>query len=460
MVTRMQLRFLACLFGSLVLLGCVSGPTTDGGGWLAITNVAIAGVDRARPQPGMTVLVSDGVIDQVGPVSGVALPKGTRVIDGRGAWLMPGIADMHTHVDDPVLFPLLLASGVTTTLNMGGSSADYRQRIRPAVAARCMIGPYPLAALMIDGPGDDGGSAVVPKSTEEARALVRTARTHGYDYIKVYSRLAPAMFEAIADESSKVGITMVGHVVRSVGLKRNLELGLRMVAHGEEYLTVFDDDAAPQTARIPELVRWTVASGATVTANVDGIERIAAQWGDRKPVDAWLAAPEAADLPQSIRDKWGKARYSRMSGSYGREARFVAELALALHRAGVPILVGTDTPDIAGVPPGASALNEIERLSAIGFGNRDALVAATVTAGDFVVRTVPDAQRFGRIAPGYRADLLLLSRDPVADLTALRSPIGVVTNGHWLSSAALREAVAKAASGGDISPCPAFAPRQ
>ncbi len=185
---------------------------------IAIVDVTVVPMDRARVLPHRTVLVEDGVIRTIGRARSVRIPEGAEVVDGSGLWLVPGLADMHAHVSDPADFPRLLEAGVTTTLNMGGASADYRQRIRPALRERTMEGPYPLVAMMIDGPGDPGGSAVVPKTTDEARAYVRDARRNGYDYVKVYSRLQPEMFEAVMDEARRARMPVVGHVVRSVGL--------------------------------------------------------------------------------------------------------------------------------------------------------------------------------------------------------------------------------------------------
>lgn len=425
-MTRILLTLLAVLF--------LAGPTSAGAGpepATAIVNVSVVAMDSPRVSAAQTVVVRGGMIVAVGPAASTPFPRGARVIDGSGRWLIPGLADMHTHVDNPEDFPLLLASGVTTTLNMGGSSEDYRRRIRPAIRSGRLPGPYPLTALMIDGPGDPGGSAVVPRNEAEARAAVRSARAAGYDYIKIYSRLQPLLFEAVMDEARRRRFPVVGHVVRSVGLEKGLARGQTMIAHSEEFLTVFDD-APPDPARIPELVALAVRYRVTVTANIFGLATIAEQWGRPQMVDHYLASPGGLALRPALRDRWRSAAYGRLDGAYTAEARFCEQLTAALHAAGVPILVGSDTPDIPGVSPGRSALSEIRALAAVGISNFDALSSATRVPGEFVARTLPGAERFGLIARGYRGDLVMLTSNPLESLDALDRPAGVMVRGRWL----------------------------
>ena len=424
----MKLRATALAFFSLsgFLPASVSA---DGHRTVAITDVAVVSMTDSRVREHQTVIIHDRVIAATGAERRVRVPRDARVISGTGRWLVPGLVDMHTHVDHLEDLALMVAHGVTTTLNMGGASEAYTTVLAPQLRTGRTIGPYPLLALKIDGPGDEGGTSVVPRTEAEAREFVRTARQHGYDYIKVYSRLQPAIFEAIMDEARRAGIPVVGHVVRSVGIEHSLARGQVMIAHGEEYLTVFGD-GPPAESRIPELVRLSVRYHVTVTANVAGITLIAEQWGHPDAVERYLRRDEALEMRPELRVRWKHAAYQRFGGTYDAEARFVQHLVAALHAARVPIIVGTDTPDIPGVPPGASAVDEIMMLHQIGFTNYEALAAGTREAGRFVARTLPAQPRFGEVRRGYRADLLLLTGNPLEDLTAIRRPLAVIANGN------------------------------
>ena len=134
---------------------------------------------------------------------------------------------------------------------------------------------------------------------------------------------------------------------------------------------------------------------------------------------------------------------AHLKGSYDAEARFAIELVRALHKSSVPILVGTDTPGIPGVAPGYSVHDEIELLARIGFGNYGALAAATSVPGEFVAATLKNSDRFGVVASGYRADLLLLDGDPLKDLMVLRHPRGVMVRGAWLPASQLKSMLSR-----------------
>ncbi|MGZ8363240.1 MAG: amidohydrolase family protein [Caulobacteraceae bacterium] len=432
---------LACLIAGASIAGAVRAAP----GATAFVDVTVIPMDRPGMMTHQTVLVRDARIAAIGRTGAVRIPRSARVIKGRGRWLIPGLADMHTHIDDPRDFPLLLANGVTTTLNMGGASENYRTTIRARLRRGEMLGPYPLMAKKFDGPGDPGGKSVVPNTTDEARAEVRRARSEGFDYIKLYARLTPDIFEAITDEAARQHIAVIGHAVRSVGLKAGIEHGQIMIAHAEEYLTVFDDDSVPDYGRIPELVRMTASHNVTVTANIFGIAKIAEQWGKPDQVSAYLGDPRFQFLRPDLREKWRKASYARLPDTYSAQARFTEKLTAVLHDAHVPIIVGTDAPDIPGVAPGYSVIDEIDALKAVGFSNYDALAAATSVSGDFVARTVPGAERFGVVKAGARADLVLLDQNPLMNLNALKTPAGVMVQGAWLPAAKLREMVKAAA---------------
>lgn len=436
------MRFCKRAITILIVLNSLATPVEASGVTSHTTvfdHVAVVTMADANVLQDQTVVVRDGRIVSITPAGETPPQKGGKVIDGRGRFLAPGLADMHTHIDDPLDFPLLLANGVTTTLNMGGASSAYVHALRAGIRSGRILGPDPMLGLLVDGPGDAGGKGLVPKSTDEARRVVDNAKAEGYDYIKVYSRLQPDMFEAIMDEASRIGIPVIGHVVRSVGLEKSFARGQVMVAHAEEYLTVFDDDDHPDFARIPELVQLTSKYKVVVTANLMGIDNIAAQWGKGDAlVEGLLTTPEALRMRPELRARWRAKGYSRMAGTYNAQATFATALVKALHAAGVPILAGTDAPDIVGSVPGYSLHDEIELLARIGFGNYDALATATRVPGEFVARTLKYPVRFGVVAAGNRADLLLLEGNPLDDLTVLRHPVGVMVRGTWVPAAKLQ----------------------
>ena len=391
-------------------------------------------MDSERVLSHATVVVEDGKITRVGPSASVAAPRGARVIDGRGKFLIPGLADMHTHVDRAEELPLFLAAGVTTTLNMGLASPRFVTETRYQVEHGEIPGPQLFLAFLIDGPGDPGPE-FVPVCEPDARVAVDRAKLLGYDFIKAYSRLQPDIYAAILDEAKKQGIAVVGHIPPMVGLEKALASGQVMVAHGEEYYKTFFDNR-PDESRIPKAVELTKRAGAYVTPNLSLFAVLTERVAHPDSIEAQLARPEVRFVPPDVRAGWISGRSAKPSDRFVPELALIRKLTLAMTRSGVPLLTGTDTPS-NGMVPGISLLEDLSQLVTAGLTPYEALMAATRTAGEFVHAYVPGAERFGTIAPGGRADLVLLEKNPLEDIANVRDPLGVMAHGRWYDAAQL-----------------------
>ena len=140
-----------------------------------------------------------------------------------------------------------------------------------------------------------------------------------------------------------------------------------------------------------------------------------------------------------MRTTWINSDYVKRSGDLTAVLAFLREFTMALQTAGVPLLAGTDSPGIPGMFPGFSIHDDLRTLVESGLSTFQALSAATRTPGEFIMKTVPKAQRFGVVTENYRADLILVSRNPLEDLQVLKSPLGVLCRGRWYESAQLSE---------------------
>jgi hypothetical protein len=151
---------------------------------LAFIDVNLVPMDSERVVPHQTVVVRARQIAAIGPVAVTAVPPQAVRVEGRGSlFLMPGLADMHTHADEPDDFYWYVANGVTTILNMGGESPS----LRPHIEAGDVVGPWIFSSFFMDGPGNAPG----PVFTEHnAREGVRRGKAEGYEFIKVYNSLS------------------------------------------------------------------------------------------------------------------------------------------------------------------------------------------------------------------------------------------------------------------------------
>ncbi len=405
-------------------------------------DVTVIPMDSERVLPHSTVVVEGGEITRVGPSASVMTPAGARVIDGRGKFLVPGLADMHTHVDRAEELPLFLAAGVTTMLNMGLASPRFVTDTRYQVKRGELPGPQLFIAFLIDGPGDPGPE-FVPVCEPDARAAVDRAKLLGYDFIKAYGRLQADIYGVVLDEAKKQGIAVVGHIPPTVGLEKALASGQVMVAHGEEYYKTFFDNK-PDESRIPRAVELTKRAGAYVTPNLSFFAALTQRVAHPESIEAQLGRPEVRLVPPDVRAGWMSGRSAKPSDRFVPELALLRRLTLAMSRADVPLLAGTDTP-ANGMVPGLSLHEDLKQLVIAGLTPYQALAAATRTPGEFIHAHVPGAERFGTIVAGERADLILLEKNPLQDIANLRHSVGVMVRGRWYEAEELTALVQKRA---------------
>lgn len=425
------------LFASLAL-GSVSFAAEPN--VTAFVHVNVVPMDRDRVLTDQTVLIEKGIISAVG--RDVRVPGGARVIDGHGKFLSPGLADMHNHSDTREDMKVYLATGVTTLLNLGGASSDFIDKQVPLLNRGERPGPHIYAALRIDSTPQYG--QLVVKTPEEARWAVRLAKTNGYRFMKFYNNLSPAAFAAADDEARKQGLGLAGHHLEAVPIEREVEGGHFLVAHLEEIMYALfkspDDDPlmAPPDSTITKAIDLLKRNHAFVVADLVTFQTIAEQWGHPEAVTSYFARPDSKYVPLQWRLDWRREDYDKRKGSLAPRALFVARLAKALVDAGVPVVAGTDAPTIPGIVPGFSLHDSLDRLVAAGLTRFQALSTATRVPGEFITQSIHDVPPFGEVRTGYRADLILSESNPLNDLGTLRTPLGVMSHGHWYDRSELQ----------------------
>ena len=402
----------------------------------AIVGVNVIPMDREGVLADQTVIVRGERIERVGDTGLTRVPLGAKRIDGRGKYLIPGLADLHVHVRALEELDAYLRHGVTTIAHLSGAEpgAPDLMRYRDDIAAGRMRGP----ALYLAGPLLDGPRPIFPKlavavpDAAAANRIVREQKSAGYDFIKTYYFLPlPAYLEAVKT-AHEVGMPAIGHLPGAVDLYTALDAGHDLFAHVSDFVwgtplydpkqqTVRDDDA--------EIARAVAATVASKTVMMPAL--IAEHAGIRKidEREAVLADPRVAELAPVVAKMWRGDKYTQ---PLAKPAYPVCQkITKALHDAGVTILTGTDAA-LFGVFPGSGLHEELQELVAAGLRPWDALAASTVNAGTFVNAHVPRAQPFGVIQPGYRADLVLLRADPLADIRNVSQIDAVMAAGRWV----------------------------
>lgn len=418
----------------------------------AFVGANVIPMDSERVLEDQTVVVRDGRIVALGPRSEVEVPAGANRIEAGGRYLIPGLAEMHGHVPavlngpsqfaEDVLF-LYVAAGATTVRGMQGHPSQFELRRR--VESGELIGPR----LFLSSPPLSGNNV---QDAETAERLVRQHRDAGYDLLKVHEGIPKPAYEALARTAHEVGIPFGGHVSDMVGLQGALNARQSTIDHVDNYvLAMLPEGAAPAASnadesRIPELARATREAGVAVVPTM-------ALWEVLLGVHDPETLKDRAELrymPAATVQNWIRqvgARAGRANHAEGkREAELRRRMLGALNDAGATILMGTDAPQLFSVP-GFSLDRELPAMAAAGMTPFEILYSGTVA----VAEHLGIAEESGRIAPGMRADMVLLEANPLQDIGNVQRRAGVMVNGRWLSGEAIQgrlDAIAARNAGG------------
>lgn len=422
----------------------------------AFVDVTVIPMDRERRLPGQTVVVRGDRIVELGPTARVKVPEGATRVEGRGRFLIPGLAEMHAHIPggqasdsavERTLF-LYVAGGLTTVRGMLGHPRHLELRARAARGE--LLSPTIYAA----GPSLNGNSIPDPVA---ARKAVVEQKEAGYDLLKIHPGVSREAFDTLAATARRVGIPFAGHVPEDVGIVRALEARYATIEHLDGYVEGLIREGAPVSAdqsaffglnlgehldesRLPALVAATQRAGVWNVPTQVLLENLVLVGSS-----AELARrPEMRYVAPETRAQWAGVKDNMLAetGSTPESARRTIEmrrrLIKALHAAGAGLLLGSDAPQIYNVP-GFSTHRELESLVAAGLTPYQALETGTRN----IARYFGTERETGTVERGKRADLVLLEADPLADIRNTTRRAGVMVRGRWLAQAEIERRLAE-----------------
>jgi len=402
----------------------------------AFLHVNLIPMDRERVLADQTVVVKDGRIAQIGPSNAVEVPRGARPIEAKGKYLIPGLTDAHVHLYSSTEFPLYLANGVTTVFNLDGRPAHLLWRKQ--VASGELLGPTIFTAGPLFGRAHTAAEAV---------RLVDEQADRGYDAVKIYNPVSKEEYPALIAEAKRRNLLLMGHVARGPDFEMTIRSG-QSIAHLEEFLYTYfnpqhddhNDHIVFDETKIPVVARETAEAGIYVIPTLSTYAAIVQQATD---LDAFLKNPELRSLSPWALAQFGLAVNPYKNGfapeAYPRirtSLAFQRKLVKALFDDGVPLMAGTDAPDV-GPLAGSGIHDELEELVRDGLTSFQVLQSATVNPAGYFRQS----GEFGTVEVAKRADLVLLQGNPLADIGATRSIVGVMVRGRWLSREELIEKV-------------------
>ena len=406
----------------------------------------------------MTVEIRGRTIAAMSGGDRLRTPRGARLIDGRGKYLIPALWDMHVHLSFPpgaaqISLPVMVANGVLGARDMHSFLSPIVS-LKRAVASGAQVGPR----LFIAGPAVDGPNSYLPgarivHTPDEARVAVRELKAAGVDFIKVYSSVPKDLYLALAGEAKSEGIPFVGHVPYPVTAAEASDAGQRSLEHLTEVdVGTSTDEAAIKAEEveamnqkhgyIPDPARLkSTFDSAKAAALFERFRRnetwqvptLVVLYQEREIADSTLQRNDSllVYIPKMLRDYW-RSMPTDIANKMVALYDFHAELVGPLNRAGVSILAGSDSPN-PFVYPGFSLHDELGLLVRAGLTPAEALRTATINPAKFLGVT----DSLGTVATGKVADLVLLDANPLTDIASTKRIRAVIQGGRLLDRHAL-----------------------
>lgn len=396
-----------------------------------------------------SVIVKNGVIEKTGPSASIKIPAGAFVINAKGKFLIPGLSDMHVHLEgdawnimfegkskftpkeidfNDILF-LYIANGITTidVLFAFPEHLVLREKIRK----KEMLGPRLVLSRMIDGAGKAWPPplGVWINNAEEAKNAIIEMHQQGYDRVKVYSFLDKASYDTIIATAKRLNMPVDGHVPFSTSVEHVLASGQKMIAHVEEIAKFADGFTPEQVTHFADMLAksntW-VTSSLILNYNLNALLKDSA--GEfSKPGTEYLH-PMCAGVWKYVYQHIYKPIPEKHRLNLITEYNsFQKPFTYEFYKKGGKLLSGTDAL-VPSTIPGLSLHQELGQLVSSGLTPYEALRVSTTNACEFL----NELSKGGTIEPGKDANLVLLDSNPLQDISNTKKIAGVMTQNQWL----------------------------
>ena len=439
------------LYCAAIALGAC---TPKGEGVIALEGATLIDGVGGAPKEDAVILIRNGHIEAVARVNEIRIPKGAERIDLVGKTVIPGLIDAHAHVERWAA-PRYLAWGVTTVRDLH-SATDSGVALKNDVNLGAIVGPRMFTSgAMLDGVPTTYPNATGVGSASDARQAVDRHAVAGADYLKIYTKITPALLKPIMDEARNLRLRVAAHLGKVDALTA-ARAGVVSIEHMAGVVQAASrNPAVYYRAHDRFLSGWTTEEQGWATLDSASLHRTAQALAQTKVAivptlvlhemlarldnPILLTRPGMEDVPQDAasvrsvpsllrRTGWKTRDFQAFRRARARQNQFVREFK----RAGGVIAAGTDAANQLLIP-GFSMHEEMALLVEAGLTPLDAITAATRRGAQ-----VLDADSLGVVTPGKVADLVVLNANPAQGIGATRRIAWVMTRGRIVWPDSLR----------------------
>jgi imidazolonepropionase-like amidohydrolase len=419
----------------------ISGSRSDS---IALVGGTLIDGTGSEPVRDSVVVIEKGRITAVGPRGKVKIPRDATKVDARGKTVLPGLWDMHAHFEQVEWGPIYLAAGATTVRDCG-NEFEFITAVRDAIKNGKGLGPRLLLAGIVDGSSSFTIGVERVDTPEQAKMWVDRYHDAGFQQMKIYSSVKIEELKAVAAEAHRLGMSVTGHVPEGITTLEAVEAGQDQINHIQYIVTMMVPPPAEGATRADRLksiadldlgsplaqkaLAFLVEHGTVVDPTLAIFEFETASTA--KPPASFepgvdKIAPELAPIFKDVGPPSPLADV--------QEEMFAKLVAVtgALHKAGVPIVAGTDQ-----MIPGHSLHREMELYVQAGFTPMEAIQAATIVPA----RVMGLDKEVGTVEAGKRADVILVDGNPLESIRNIRNVKYVITDGKMYDCAELWRSV-------------------
>jgi len=422
----------------------------------------------------MTIVISKNEIIKVEKTSDLKLSEKNKIYDGTGKFIIPGLWDSHVHFAferelASSMFNLFMAYGITSVRDTGGEInflKDWKNisKNNPDIYPRVKI-----AGPLIDGKYNvyNGNSVYFPPlsvrtaSVEETEVQVKELIKNGVDFLKAYEMLTPDQFRIITKIAKENGLKVTGHIPLSMDVISASNMGLNSIEH----LRNLEMSSTADTKELLKLRRTALENkdgllGSSLRTSLHNTQRMSSikniDSTELKKVLNTLAKNQTWQIPTlilysgwayqlyeglewrntfdflpiEIKEKWNsqiESIQSRDNKERKEFADWLQSMTKLMNKMDITFMAGTDTP-IGFQTPGHSLHKELEMLVKSGFSTLEALEAATYSPAQYFNME----NKLGLIKVGYIADLIILSNNPLDNISNTKKIETVIKNGNLM----------------------------